>query len=96
MIFLKPEKSIIHGLKDKVKTMMKELGPMTGQEKFVILCVIAVICFMSAQSFVPALKPLDRSAIMLCSTLLFFLTGVLTIKELEEIPWNIIHFSVVQ
>ncbi len=90
MIFLKPEKSAIHGLKDKVKTMMKELGPMTGQEKFVIICVLAVICVMSLQSFVPALKPLDRSAIMLCSTLLFFLTGVLTIKELEEIPWNII------
>ena len=27
---------------------------------------------------------------MLVSTLLFFLFGVLTIKELEEIPWNII------
>ncbi|QER42623.1 SLC13/DASS family transporter [Thermodesulfobacterium sp. TA1] len=90
MIFLKPEKNIIPGLKDKVKTMVKELGPMTGQEKFVILTVIAVVCAMSAQSFVPALKPLDRSAIILCSTLLFFLVGILTIKELEEIPWNII------
>ncbi|MGB9935390.1 DASS family sodium-coupled anion symporter [Thermodesulfovibrio yellowstonii] len=90
MLFLKPEKNIIPGLRDKVKTMMKELGPMTGQEKFVIICVLAVIAVMSLQSFVPALKPLDRSAIMLCSTLLFFLTGVLTIKELEDIPWNII------
>ncbi len=90
MIFLKPEKNVIHGLREKVKTMMKELGPMSGQEKFVIICVLAVIVVMSLQSFVPALKPLDRSAIMLCSTLLFFLTGVLTIKELEDIPWNII------
>ena len=89
-IFLKPEKKIIPGLKDKVKTLLKELGPMTGSEKFVIICVIAVVIVMSLQSFVPALKKLDRSAIMLCSTLLFFLTRVLTIKELEDIPWNII------
>jgi sodium-dependent dicarboxylate transporter 2/3/5 len=27
---------------------------------------------------------------MLCSTLLFFLLGILTVKELEEVPWNII------
>jgi len=45
---------------------------------------------MSMQSFVPALKPLDRAAIMLVSTLLFFLFKVLTVKELEDIPWNII------
>jgi sodium-dependent dicarboxylate transporter 2/3/5 len=45
---------------------------------------------MSSQSFVPALKALDRSAIMLISTLLFFLFRVLTVKELEDIPWNII------
>ncbi|WP_416340865.1 SLC13 family permease [Thermodesulfobacterium commune] len=87
---LKPEKSVIKGLKEKVKHMMKELGPMTIQEKLVIIIVIAVVLVMSAQSFVPALQPLDRAAIMLCSTLLFFLLGILTVKELEEVPWNII------
>lgn len=90
MIFLKPEKKIIPGLKDKVKRLSKELGPMTRDEKFVILCVIGVIIIMSLQSFVPVLKPLDRAAIMLVSTLLFFIFKVLTVKELEEIPWNII------
>lgn len=90
IIVLKPEKSVIKGLKEKVKHMMKELGPMTIQEKLVIIIVIAVVLVMSAQSFVPALQPLDRAAIMLCSTLLFFLLGILTVKELEEVPWNII------
>ena len=33
---------------------------------------------------------LDRAAILLCSTLVFFLFRVLTVKELEDIPWNII------
>jgi len=90
MIFLRPEKKIIPGLKEKVSQLSQQLGPMTKNEKFVIFCVIGVVITMSLQSFIPALKSLDRSAIMLVSTLLFFLFGVLTVKELEEIPWNII------
>ena len=90
MVFLKPEKSIIPGLKERVRKLSKELGPMTRDEKFVIITVLGAIVVMSMQSFVPALKPLDRAAIMLVSTLLFFLFKVLTVKELEDIPWNII------
>src|SRR4030066_1913101 len=33
MIFLKPEKNVITGLKEKVKKLSKELGPMTKNEK---------------------------------------------------------------
>src|SRR4030066_105714 len=90
MIFLKPEKKTIAGLKEQVKSLSSELGPMRREEKFVILCVIGVVITMSLQSFVPAFKVLDRASIMLVSTLLFFLFGVLTIDELEGIPWNII------
>lgn len=90
MIFLRPEKKVIHGLRDRVKKLSKELGPFKKDEKFVIFCVLGVVITMSLQSVFPALKALDRSAIMLVSTLLFFLFGVLTLKELEEIPWNII------
>jgi sodium-dependent dicarboxylate transporter 2/3/5 len=90
MIFLKPEKKVIPGLREKVKNLSKELGPLTFNEKFVIVTVMLVVVVMALQSFVPALKPLDRAAIMLVSTLLFFIFKVLTVKELEEIPWNII------
>lgn len=90
IVFLKPEKKTIPGLKDKVKRLYEGLGPMTSKEKIVIICVIAVVLVMSLQSFVPALAKLDRAALMLCSTLMFFMLGVLTVKELEEIPWNII------
>jgi sodium-dependent dicarboxylate transporter 2/3/5 len=90
MVFLKPEKDVIHGLKDKVKRLSKELGPMSRNEKFVIVAVILVVIVMAMQSFIPALKAIDRAAIMLVSTLLFFIFKVLTVKELEEIPWNII------
>lgn len=90
MIFLKPEKKTIPGLRDKVKRLSKELGPLTFNEKFVIGAVILVVIVMALQSFVPALKAQDRASIMLISTLLFFVFKVLTVKELEDIPWNII------
>lgn len=90
MFLSRPEKKVIPGLKDKVKQLSKQLGPLTRDEKFVIVCVIGVVITMSLQSVIPVLKAQDRSAIMLVSTLLFFLFRVLTVKELEDIPWNII------
>ncbi len=90
MVFLKPEKAIIPGLKEKVHKLSKELGPMTKKEKFVIITVLSVVAIMSMQSFVPALKAMDRATLILISTLMFFIFKVLTVKELEEIPWNII------
>lgn len=88
--FLKPEKKEIVGLKDKVVKLSAALGPMTAREKIVIACIVGVVMLMAGQSFVPALKGIDRSALILLSTLLFFILGVLTVQDLEEIPWNII------
>jgi sodium-dependent dicarboxylate transporter 2/3/5 len=90
MIFVKPEKASVPGLRGVVKGLSREMGPVSRNEVFVIVCVLLVVIVMALQSFVPALKPLDRAAIMLVSTLVFFLFGVLTIRDLEEIPWNII------
>jgi sodium-dependent dicarboxylate transporter 2/3/5 len=36
------------------------------------------------------LKQLDKTGIILISSILFFIFGILTIEDLEEIPWNII------
>jgi solute carrier family 13 (sodium-dependent dicarboxylate transporter), member 2/3/5 len=88
--FLKPEKKEIAGLKDKVSKLSAALGPMTGREKIVLACVFGVVILMASQAFIPALKSIDRSALILVSTLLFFILGVLTVQDLEEIPWNII------
>lgn len=63
---------------------------MTRNEKFVIYTVLGTVLVMSLQAFVPAMKSMDRAALILISTLLFFIFKVLTVKELEEIPWNII------
>jgi len=88
--FLKPEKAVIPGLKDTVRRLAGDMGPMSLQEKMVIVIVAALVLVMSTKSFIPLLAPIDRSAIILTTTLLFFILGVLTVKDLEEIPWNIV------
>ncbi|MBU1691960.1 MAG: SLC13 family permease [Gammaproteobacteria bacterium] len=88
--FLKPEKATIPGLSEKVKRLSAALGPMNIREKIVIVIVIGVVLVMSFKSFFPLLKAIDRSAVILSSTLLFFILGVLKVKDLEDIPWNII------
>jgi len=88
--FMKPEKKTIPGLKDKVKRLAERLGPMTRHEKIVLLIVFGVVLLMSLKTVVPFLQPIDRAALMLLSTLLFFIIGILTVKDLEDIPWNII------
>jgi len=88
--FMKPEKKTIPGLKDKVKRLADGLGPMTGPEKLVLLIVLGTVVVMSLKGVVPFLQPIDRAPLMLISTLLFFILGILTVKDLEEIPWNII------
>lgn len=90
MVFLKPEKKRVPGLKEKVAVLSDELGPMSTKEKVVLLVVFAIVVFMGLQSLLPALKVIDRSAIILTGTIIFFLLRILTIKDLEEIPWNII------
>lgn len=89
-IAFKAEKSIIPGLRERVKGLSSQLGALTRNELFVIICVATVVIIMGLQSFVPALQPLDRSAIILVSTLAFFIFKVLSVQDLEEIPWNII------
>jgi sodium-dependent dicarboxylate transporter 2/3/5 len=90
IVFLKPEKKTIPGLKDTVRKLSAGLGPLTAREKTVLLIVFGIVLLMALKGVVPALKPIDRAPIMLVSTLLFFIVGILSVKDLEEIPWNII------
>lgn len=90
MLFLKPEKKTIPGLRDRARQLNEALGGITRNEVLAAVIVFTVILIMSLRSFIPALKVLDKTAILLVSTILFFLLGILTLKDLEEIPWNII------
>ncbi len=90
MIYFKPEQKVIPGLKQRVHHLNKTLGPIRGQEILTLVIVFSAIAVMSLRSFVPIFSVLDKSAIILVATILFFLLKVLTIDDLEDIPWNIV------
>ena len=90
MVFFKPEKKTIPGLREKARQLSSELGPLTRNEIKAAVIVGACILVMAAKQFVPALAVIDKTAIILVSTILFFVTGIMDIDDLESIPWNII------
>ncbi len=90
MIFCKPERNRIEGLKQRSIRMYSELGAWSRNEIAAVVVVLATILVIALKNFVPALASLDKTGIMLCSTIAFFMLGILSIEDLEEIPWNII------
>ncbi len=90
MLIYKPERATIPGLKEKAKKLNDKLGPLTKNEILTLLLVFSAIGLLVVRSFVPELKFLNKSAIMLVPTVLFFMLNILSVKDLEDIPWNII------
>lgn len=90
MIFMKPEKDRIPGLREKAAELNSRLGGMTRNEILAAVIVGGVIVLMSLRSFVPALGAIDKTALILCSSIAFYIFKILDLKDLEDIPWNII------
>lgn len=94
MIVCKPEKKTIPGLREKARQLNAELGPITKKEITAICivgaCVISLGVIAILKSAIPGFVPPHKTAIILLSTVLFFVFGILTIEDLEEVPWNII------
>ncbi|WP_018124536.1 SLC13 family permease [Desulfovibrio oxyclinae] len=90
MVFMKPEKDRIPGLREKASELNSRLGGLTRQEIMAAVIVGGVIMLMSLRSFVPALGAIDKTALILCSSIAFYVFKILDLKDLEEIPWNII------
>ena len=94
MVVLKPEKKVIPGLREKAKDLYKELGPITRNELIAAGIVLAVVITLAInaimRSFVPGFVPLNKTGVILMSTVLFFITSILDIEDLEAVPWNII------
>ncbi|MBS1261957.1 MAG: Sodium-dependent dicarboxylate transporter SdcS [Calditrichaeota bacterium] len=90
LLVYRPEKAHIPGLRERAHALYSRLGPMKRGEWTAVVLVAGVIVFLSLRSFVPALAPFNKSAIILTTTILFFLFRILNLKDLEEIPWNII------
>jgi sodium-dependent dicarboxylate transporter 2/3/5 len=90
MIVFKPEKETIPGLRERARQLNADLGSLSRNEIKAAIIVGACILTMALRSFIPALEPVDKTAIILISTILFFVTGILDLDDLESIPWNII------
>jgi sodium-dependent dicarboxylate transporter 2/3/5 len=90
MVFMRPEKRIIPGLRQQARKLNSELGKITRQEILAATIIFAAIAVMSARSFIPALQPVDKTAVILVSTVLFYVFKILDIDDLEHVPWNII------
>jgi sodium-dependent dicarboxylate transporter 2/3/5 len=90
MLLFRPERKTIPGLRERAIALNARLGKISRTEILTLIITFSAIAVMSLRSFVPELKQLDKSAIILVSTVLFFSFKILTIKDLEEIPWNIV------
>jgi len=90
MVVLKPEKKTIPGLRETATRLNAEMGSITRKEIIAAVIVVSMIVIMFLRSFIPAFASLDKTAVILITTVLFFLLGILDINDLEEIPWNII------
>ncbi len=90
LVIYPPEKKVIPGLRKRAKVLYKQLGPITTREMIALVIVLTAILIMSLRSFVPAFGAINKSAIILTATLLFFFLKILTIEDLEAIPWNIV------
>jgi sodium-dependent dicarboxylate transporter 2/3/5 len=90
MVFFRPEQKTIPGLRERARHLHSRLGPISRDEVLALAIVLATVGVMMARSFVPALEPLNKSAVILVSTIIFFLLEILTLEDLEQIPWNIV------
>jgi sodium-dependent dicarboxylate transporter 2/3/5 len=90
MVLCKPERDRIPGLKEKATRMHRELGGITRNEILAATIILLAVLVIALKSFVPALDQLDKTGILLCSTIAFFVFNILDIDDLEDIPWNIV------
>jgi sodium-dependent dicarboxylate transporter 2/3/5 len=90
LLFFKPERKRIDGLKEKAIKLYSELGRMKPKEILVIGGALVVVGTMVSQSFIPEIKGLNRAAIVLSVAVIFFLLNLFEKEDLEAVPWNII------
>jgi len=90
MVYYKPERASIPGLRERARDLYKRLGPITLKEYQAALIVVGAVSIMSLRSFIPALANVDKSGVILTATVLFFVLKILDIGDLENVPWNII------
>jgi sodium-dependent dicarboxylate transporter 2/3/5 len=90
LVYYPPEKKTIPGLRDRVRRLYASLGPTSRNETLALMIVLATIGVLSVRTLVPALGPLDKSAIILVAIVLLFVLRVVKLEDLEDTSWNIV------
>ena len=90
MVVYRPERATIPGLRQRARDLYTHLGPVSAKELQAAIIVVTAVSVMSLRSFIPALKAVDKSAVILLATVLFFVLRILDISDLEDVPWNIV------
>ena len=93
MVWYKPERATIPGLKERSKVLYAELGGIRRDEVLALIIVGTSIAALAARSFLPddhLLNQIDKAAIILLATVLFFVFKILKLEDLESTSWNII------
>ena len=86
----KPERDTLPGLRDVARQRYAKLGRPSRKEWATLILAVAVVTILTLRSFVPALAHVSKSAVVLGAAVLFFIGEVLTLKDLENLPWNIV------
>jgi len=90
MLWYPPEKKTVPGLRERVTHLYEGLGPITTREVLTLVIVLVAIGLLAAQTLFPAFPRFDKSAVILTTTILFFVFGILRLEDLESTPWNIV------
>lgn len=90
VLALKTDRQEMQGLKESAREICEQLGSLARVEVTVIVLCLSVMAAMLLQPFIPGLKSVEGTGILLVAAVLIFLCRVLTVRDLEEVPWNII------
>jgi sodium-dependent dicarboxylate transporter 2/3/5 len=90
LVLYPPERSRIAGLSQRLQALRAKLGPLSAAEiKTSLIAALALVALIGG-SFTPGVAALDKTAVVLAAMLALFVAKVLTIDELESLPWNIV------
>ena len=90
VLVLKTDRQEMAGLKENAREIRDQLGSLTRDELAVIVLCLSAMGAMLLQHFIPGLKSVDGTGILLLAAVLIFLCRVLSVRDLEDVPWNII------
>jgi sodium-dependent dicarboxylate transporter 2/3/5 len=90
MVYYPPERKTIAGLRERVQRLYDSLGPINRKELLALVIVTATIAMLGLRQFVPLIQPIDKSALILVATVLFFVFRIVSLEDLEGTSWNIV------